>query len=269
MILGIDHLACSTANLEMGLSVLQQWGYKSRFVQECVPNKTEKKSFLRHFLPLHKIAYLENEAGPPIELTYHSDQLHASGSAYHPLFRRMDLEGNYSSERSAAVDIWTEIVSEQRLVIRHCPEFSSNIASIPVDSGQGIQAILYHVKNLKAAALLWCDGMTFRIVREGKGDLKNYMIVRLESPLPKRSVDVVLWENEDSGKRSYLDDAGFPCLAILTNDINSDLERMTLSGVHESSGPFELEVGGKSMQIAICRGSNEELIELIQIRRKP
>ena len=62
-----------------------------------------------------------------------------------------------------------------------------------------------------------------------------------------------------------LDDTGFNCLSILSTDLEKDSARLHQMGVIDSSGIFELSIGGKKLKIEIIRAPDNELIELIEV----
>jgi hypothetical protein len=64
-----------------------------------------------------------------------------------------------------------------------------------------------------------------------------------------------------------LDDPGCPCLALLTTNVEQDLERACASGGHSASPVFNLVVGNRALRIALLRGPVDEIVELIEVQR--
>lgn len=72
MIIGIDHLALSTENLDQGLEMLKGWNYEPEFILRNVPNHEAKKPYLSKISPHHDISLCRKKNGIAIELTAHA-----------------------------------------------------------------------------------------------------------------------------------------------------------------------------------------------------
>ena len=65
----------------------------------------------------------------------------------------------------------------------------------------------------------------------------------------------------------HLDDAGFPCLALISNRVAEDQNNAIEMGGRDASEKFALEIGGKMLEIVVLRGPDNELVELIEFQR--
>ena len=88
------------------------------------------------------------------------------------------------------------------------------------------------------------------------------------SPVKNWSLIVILAETINDDSLPMLDDAGFPCLALLTTNLERDREKLKEAGTNNSSGQFQLTVNQKQLKVEIFRGTNGELIELVEILSK-
>jgi hypothetical protein len=82
--------------------------------------------------------------------------------------------------------------------------------------------------------------------------------------VPAWCLDLVLVEMEFARPLPLIDDAGFPCLALISRRLASDKEAVLDLGAREACDEFNLEVGGRVLNILIMRGPDNELIELIE-----
>ena len=75
MILGIDHLAVNTSDLDKQHELLKKTDYECNF-REIIPNSPFKKNLLNKYTTFHELAYYESlvEDYFPIELTSHGGQ---------------------------------------------------------------------------------------------------------------------------------------------------------------------------------------------------
>lgn len=72
MILSIDHIACSSSNLEKDIKTFISRGYKPVFKEQLV-NPDNKRDLLHRFLPYHTLVLLKKAYGFDIELIDHGN----------------------------------------------------------------------------------------------------------------------------------------------------------------------------------------------------
>jgi len=71
VILGVEHIALSCADIETGVAGLAARGFAPAFVERDIPNAPEKRSLLHTYTARHDIASCRAQAGIAIELTNH------------------------------------------------------------------------------------------------------------------------------------------------------------------------------------------------------
>jgi hypothetical protein len=118
------------------------------------------------------------------------------------------------------------------------------------------------VGDLGEARRFWVEGLgaADRAVRE-EG---RWLCVGYRGPVPAWCLDLFLVEGRGPGADAYLDDAGFSCVALLSNRLDDDLRRAVAAGGRAVGDPFELTVNRRALRIALLRGPAGELVELIQ-----
>ena len=75
-------------------------------------------------------------------------------------------------------------------------------------------------------------------------------------------------ETKETLGESYLDQAGFPCLAFISNDLVSDRLQLIQCGAQNISEISDHTINGKALKVAFGRGPSQELVELIEIEKK-
>jgi hypothetical protein len=97
-------------------------------------------------------------------------------------------------------------------------------------------------------------------------DLSQPQRLRLRAPVPAWSLDLEL-RLKVPARRTWLDDAGFPCLALVTNRLSQDLGRASECGARDVTAPFMAEVAGRSLTIALCRAPSGQLVEFVELNK--
>ena len=64
-----------------------------------------------------------------------------------------------------------------------------------------------------------------------------------------------------------LDDAGLGCTALLCTNLDNHLSEYTKMFGHDCSIPFTAHINNKAIRLALLRGPNAEIYELIEIER--
>lgn len=274
MILGIDHIALSCENIIHGVNLLGKMGYRAKFIQEYVPNNPAKTHFLMSYDPLHSLAYCQIENGISIELTQHSSPLRNMNSPYQVLlnspsanllpFDDWNLSNSWDVVWCAALGCDKPVAALWRLF--HAQFWYNSMYN---ESSSGfIRGILVPVDSLTVAEKFWCRGLGCRVVNRGMtADGRRWGCIAFRAPIPAWSVDIILAESDVIPALSFMDDAGFPCLAIITNRIDEDRDRAMEMGGQDASEKFALEIGGKMLEIIVMRGPYNELVELIEFQR--
>ena len=111
--------------------------------------------------------------------------------------------------------------------------------------------------DVGAESEFWAAGLGFR-------KLSDPSRLELARPVPRWSCRIRLAPGDPDEAVSSLDSTGYPCLALLSSDIEADTRRAAAAGAVESSAIFDMVVGGKSVRIAMIRSPGGAICELVQ-----
>jgi len=270
MILGVDHLALSCQDVNDGAKVLIDAGYRLKFVQETVPNRPAKRHLLKSYEPWHSLAYLQADQSISVELTQHASCLDAALSPY-----QVFLDGCPPCSRPCAdqvpaawAGVWRRVLGCDKPALARLAPFNAQFwyDAHECQFGLGhIRALLVPVRDLARAERFWCGGLRCHLVQRGTGENESrWAHIAFRAPVPTWALKVILVEGDQTA-RPFLDDPGFPCLALISTSLTMDKESLLEVGAHDVSEEFILGVGQKYLRIVIVRGPDNELIELIQL----
>jgi hypothetical protein len=220
MILGVEHVALSCADIERGAADLADYGFSTAFIERDLPNAPAKTPLLHTYAPRHDIASCRARTGIAVELTAHGGIPAPAVSGYDVRF---------------------------------------------AGDGSGLVSLRVRSACVEDSKAFWCGAMRFRVLRgelAGTGDAA----MAISSPVGAWALELHV-EAGPKRPRTMLDDAGFPCLALITNRLEEDLRAACEHGGHETVGPFDAAVHGRALRIALLRGPGDELIELIEFLR--
>jgi len=271
MILGVDHIALSCEDIIHGAKLLEQIGYRVRFIEESLPNNSAKQPFLTVYDPLHSIAYCQSDRGVSLELTKHSVRLHDSASPYQVLFSNCPVGAvPFGADcMPASENIWRTTMGAQKPVAGIWSPFRAQFwydAHYCTSSSTFVRALHVPVSNLSLSEKFWLRGLGCRLVnRSAAGDAYGWVRLVFRSPLQRWCLDVVLAESNEPKTIPYLDTQGFPCLALISTRLTEDKEAAQEMGACEVGEEFNLEVAENLLKIVILRGPDNELFELIEI----
>jgi len=271
MIFGVDHIALSCGDISHGVKLLNEIGYRAKYVQEDIPNNPAKRPFLKSYDSAHSIAYCQIANGVSIELTQHASTLNDTVSSYQLLFNRPPADTIDFDEalplswenawravpgcRHPVAALWVPFHSQFWYDAEH-----DNILS------GFVSALMLSVKNLHASERFWTKGLSFSIINRGiTDDGHEFLHIAFRPPVKAWSLDLILLEDDKRKSQSYLDDSGFPCLALISNHLADDKERLLDTGAGDLSDEFSLNLGNKSLNILMLRGPDSEIIEIIEL----
>jgi hypothetical protein len=259
MILGVDHVALTASDIDADVTELQRAGYSAKFVEKNLPNSREKVSLLRRYTPRHAIAYCRRDKTVAIELVQHDNSLTAGSQGYQVVMGEGAPGTVVASGPEAG--IWRGALGVSATETRRWESFNTEFTAAPLDIG--IRGVLVWVRNLTKAEPFWMKGLGFRTQDRGQG----WVRLTLPSPVPAWALTVVLAEDSKPRPLPLLDDAGFSCLALLTNRIEADMAEAEQAGATDITELFEMTTGGKLLRIGLLRGTDGELVELIEMKR--
>jgi catechol 2,3-dioxygenase-like lactoylglutathione lyase family enzyme len=270
MILGVDHVALSCQDINDGAKVLIETGYRLKFLQEAVPNHPAKRHLLKSYEPGHSLAYLQADQSISVELTQHSSRLDAAPSPYQVFLDGCPPHARPCEDKvlAAWASVWQRVLGcGKPAMARLAPlnaQFWYDAHDCQLSRGQ-IRALMVPVSDLARAERFWCGGLRCHLIQRGTGvNELRWSHIAFRAPVPTWSLMVILAE-VDKTAMPYLDDPGFPCLALISNRLTMDKESLLKVGAHDISEEFPLVVGQKCLKIVIMRGPDNELIELIQL----
>ncbi len=271
MIFGVDHLALSFHGLEASLDEIKKIGYDVKFVHENLPNSEMKKSFLSSYDPIHAVAYCQSKNSVALELTDHRTPLRAEISHYQVLMnRRPEKVSTVTQSLPYAANLWKKILGCDVESLMWEP-FHTQLWSVSEKNavnGSAIRAVLLPVADLERSRVFWTEGLGCKVFKEGKEEGRSWIHMAWRSMLPAWSLEIILLETKEKLPKPYLDQAGFPCIAFLSNDLVRDRQRLMQSGGKEASEPSAHVINGKPLTITMLRGPSDEIVELIEMERK-
>ena len=105
MILGVDHLALSTNDMEKSKQELIARGYELFFHEAGIKNDLNKKKLLRHYQERHALAFFNSADGVAIELTNHGKVHQGTATYYHDNDRIILNTPNFAGDKKFFLDV--------------------------------------------------------------------------------------------------------------------------------------------------------------------
>lgn len=279
MIIGVDHLALSAEDIDKGAAVLSGWGYKPKFINKDVANSLAKEPYLVSMNKYHDISYCQSAiGGPAVELTVHGSELKGDingpyeivFSGKNPGLKRDQISGK--KEYSVKCEILSKIFDNHVKPI-YLEDFKTigyhfNKKEKQSNKFSYIICVLLKSGNLEKSSNFWRNlGFSEKMVSEPTED-HNWKMLEFKSHVPAWSLNLLLVYSCNQNNDGYkLDVPGFTCMALLTNNISKEIQRLRDDGI-EVSDAFTLEVGGNPLKICLATGPDGECVELIQLNRR-
>lgn len=135
----------------------------------------------------------------------------------------------------------------------------------PVLDKNGVRELVLNAVHYEKTTDFWQKTLNFRKESEEINTQNRQARLKFISPVPRWNLELIVTETRRVLAKAFLDDAGFTCVALLTNALGTDSEKIKRGGAVELSEEFEMQVHGKTLRIALFRGPSQELVELIQI----
>jgi catechol 2,3-dioxygenase-like lactoylglutathione lyase family enzyme len=268
MILGVDHIALSCDDIHRGADALRNFGYTISFMESNLPNNTAKQAILRDYEPTHALAYCRLPNAVAIELTQHSAEFASVGSFYQVLFANKPSQTSNGVAPSFAPQFWqfAQGLENSKFTVWDC--FRSTIWHQSEEgSGGRIKSLAVPTTDFESSLKFWTAGLGCKLVEQGSSENVRWANLRIASPVQAWCLSILLIETATAAAEPCLDDPGFPCLALLTNELETDLQRALDAGGEKCGTHFETMVNDKSLRIALLRGPCGEPIELIEFKR--
>jgi catechol 2,3-dioxygenase-like lactoylglutathione lyase family enzyme len=268
MIVGADHLSLSCADVDSAAHALVASGYRLEFLERDLPNPPAKRWLLHHYRPLHSLAYCSFPSGLSIELTQHGTVAEHLRSGYAPLLDAPPPGAQPTEAPPRLGPVWQAALGCDSASSSYWPALRACVwhgAGPDAAAGARIRGVLVAVAELEAAVAFWQHGLGLEHVDGGTSDAgTRWGRLALRSLRPEWRLDIVLAETAQTNQAPpLLDDAGFPCLALLTTNLERDLAQLDAQGARVTE-PFRLVVNQRPLDIAMVVGNDGELLELIQ-----
>jgi hypothetical protein len=272
MILGVDHIAVSGTSLAHDGAVLAGLGFRQRVAVAGLPNPVVKAPLLERYGELHDVAIFEGESGPALELTVHGDATRrAADDGFVPLVALgpSAAPGPADAAPTAIAGAICAAFGLDDLNFVRLPGLETGLWSVPAGAAS-LKAAVRIVADLAASVGFYRDVLGLRETARGSTDAVTWVRLAAAGLVPKWQMSLLLCVPSDApqGQARRLDDAGYPCLALLSSDIEADLARVEAQAAWETrTVRFDLVLDGRALKIAYLYGSAGEIVELIEPQR--
>jgi hypothetical protein len=270
MILGADHITLSCEDLTSAVATLAEMGFVARFVSRDLPNHLRKQPFMRRFQPVLSMAFCPTNDGVALELTAQGS-LPGAPSINHVLIARpppwADDGSRFEADPSLAA-LWSEAMDCGAPVRRQLPAMQAGVWTSPrAEDGQRVVGMLVPVVELDRAVRFWSEALGCQLLSAGATGGVRWRRLAFSAPVRTWCLDVVLAVTGQVAPEAAVDAPGFPLLGLLSTNIGRDGDHLLRSGVTQTTGTFEVEVGDKQLTVAMYRAADGELIELVEVAR--
>ncbi|MDO8577344.1 MAG: hypothetical protein Q7R55_00555 [Candidatus Wildermuthbacteria bacterium] len=135
---------------------------------------------------------------------------------------------------------------------------------VPILTGEApvLQGLLARAKDLAKSESFW-GYFGFQCIL--KGD--DYRILKFISPLQAASCTLYLVRSSEPAQKTKLDDAGFPSIAFISNDVGREKEVLDKKNI-QTTAVEQLVVHNKTFDICFAQGSQGEIVELLSLDKK-
>jgi hypothetical protein len=253
----------SCEDIAAACSRFEKAGFEIRFMEENISNPSEKLGFLHTYSECHSLAFAKGRVGPGVELIHHpwSSLEHvgaygaciASGDQNWALF--VEDRGNGSRHSANSDQTWCPA---------HVETARFNAWTLSNSKTSGVISIIVNSHDVYASYHFWTKGVGARPA-SSIGPFSPHL--KFTSPVPAWSTDLLIVADERIGSNCHaIDDAGFNCVSLLSNNITADRNLLLANGATAATAPFKLRVNGKTLQLALLKGPSGEPLELLSLR---
>lgn len=264
MILGASHLTLASADIDADLRELAEIGYAKRFVERGMPSHPAKAPFLSRPFTSHDIAYATTAGGLAIELVRYGPALHEFLGSLVPIFRGAPPSGFDGSGTTQSLSrVVADALKAGNVAVGDLPPFGTPACFVGSGVPQArLAGIAVAVENLAAASGFWEGGLGYH--RCGEGDGWRHLTFR--SPVEAWRLELILWQQPAVSHAATLDSRGAACLSMVCTDLQKDRESILVSGTAmASTGPFEIAVEGRPLNMELFCGPDHVFVELFQV----
>lgn len=271
MILGVDHVAIAGRGGANEGEALEAFGLKRRFAGVGIANAAQKKKFLRRYDPTHDLALFDGDSGTAIEITNHRvERGSVAEYGFVPLLKLRDANHGGLKEADAPRDVAAAVIAAFEVgdvSYRWMPDFSAPVW-IALGEKTGLAGLVLAAANFDATVRFFSEGFGL-VPRTGSTKSRQWVRFDIRSMVPRWNSSLLIYgalAGEDA-VQPRLDDAGFPCLALLSNDLAADQERLLAVFPDTEIARFSLTVDRKPLDFLLATSPGGHIIELIQARK--
>ena len=260
MILGADHIAVSEFDNNSMKCSLNAGGYGMKFAINKLQNSQIKAPYLRQWSEFHEISLFIFAGSLSIEITRHAAGPDALPGHFFPIVR---LGGEELALQDEMTDVCRLLSSAMERTLVPVLWSEGGVKGFSFVTKQNVfaevAAISLAVDDPEISALFWQKGLSAKRLASGS----DWCRLKFESPIAAWRTEVILFPKRLVNCSQSLDAPGFPCLALLSNNIEQDANQAMSNGFHATKSD-RLEVNGRVLSICLLESPGGGLVELIQ-----
>lgn len=266
-IIGLDHICASSDNLKEISKIDDLLGYKILFMKNNIPINEEKNDILYGNILSHDALFLTNSKSISIELIEHHPKTAENIGQYNVIYESNRFPSNncilVEQDKRAKYlsSIFNEQISKFFDKKTHLSFFFKN-SKINL----GLTTIIFETKNLENSIKFWTKIFNFKILEIPEAT--SCKLLELHSPINSWNVKLLLIENPDAiMEETFLNVKGWTCLSFIVKKIDSFLSKIDDSDFSFIGKSYELNIGGKNLKLVFLRGTEQQLIELVEVKK--
>jgi hypothetical protein len=279
VIVGVDHIAVASRDIECDGRILSSLGLIRRFEHRGLLNAPQKRQLLADYRGEHDVAVYDGSSGVALELTGHgSVSAPTERLGFVPVLGMPErlvcqLRGASSIPKQSDVrGVADVLVAAFGVPVSwlDLPELGCGIWATCHDGApHGVVGAACCVPDAAKSREVFGKGLGAKLSASGEINGRSWFAMEFSSLVPRWRLRLLIYQGLSSGecKGLSLDSAGFPCIAFLSTDITRDVSVFAAAAQCDMPEIFSLRVNEKLLDVAIMRGPGGELIELIQVRR--
>lgn len=272
MIFGVDHVALACGDIDEAAAALERIGCHAAFIERHLVNRETKARFLHWYQATHAIAYCAVPDSPAIELTGYG-RVHRAPSPYEVLFSGPIDTADEADADDALAEIWRAATGTAHVgcgLLRSIGvRYWYDRTATGQRRGPRVRCVLRRVADLACATSFWAEAAGARRMASGSAGGARWARLAIGAALSQWSLELIVVESRsgvtDDEAPPRLDDTGFPCVALLTSNLQRERDRFFAAGAGDSTGTFAMTINHRRLSVEILRAPAGELIELIEV----
>lgn len=254
MIILLDHIALSSADISKDREILEVFGYYLDFWDKDLRNPDIKVDFMKSFSYRQDLAMFRSLNNISIEFLNHG-HINSETSFVIPVLENPPTE---LLKLGKKIELCGLDLFEGSIKTNNAPIF---VQSSGAGSPFSLKKIAIQTSFLDESLFFW-SSLGFKTLAHGN----NCAILGFTSLLNLISFQLILFESKQKAG-FYLDDLGFNCLALITNSARDEREYLKAKGIITSQIE-EIIINNKTLQVFFVRGKGGEIVEIIGIKNE-